>query len=210
MQGRGNIVTNPGLRGELKSALAAKDVIYDVSTTTRRRLLVDLFNRNAQNKRADLTARSDQADRHEDVGDLLDGMLVHIGSDPYALPFKFFKDPGPRGTRAQAALKRLDQITDELAPPTDEAETMKEANARRRGLWKKIADRNAGVATTLAPLESLDAGSTASLLHHAWVLTRVGGWVLHDWRGASEHDLGDWRLSRFVEMVDETRSAPKI
>ena len=190
MQGRGDVRTDPGLRGELKSALSAKDVIYDVSTATRRRLLIDLF------------------DRADSGDDMLDGMLVHIGTDPYSVAFRFFDDPGPRGDRSRAALKRLDEITDQLAPPPQGAtESTAEANARRRDLWKAVADRNAGVATTLAPLESLDAGSTASLLHHAWVLTRIGGWVMHDWRGATPDDLADWQLARFVAIVDDSRNA---
>ena len=94
LEGDKETTTKPGFRGELTSALGAKDVLYDVSTATRRRLLIDMFDR----------ARTQP-------GDGTCGMLVHIGSSPYELIDLFADDPVVGG-RAQQAGALLDRLTD--------------------------------------------------------------------------------------------------
>ena len=181
----GDIHTKPGLKGELASAMGAKDVLYDVSTATRRRLLIDVFERS----RAGTT-------------DELGGMLVHIGTSPYAVVDQFAKRGGDDAGRARAARSLLDGLTDlEWPDPSADGDS-------RRKAWRKVAKANAAVKTTLAPLEKLAPGSTAALLHHAWVLTRITAFVVHDWgalplRGVPD----DWRRARFETLVAVSASS---
>jgi hypothetical protein len=175
MAGTSEITIGPGLGGELASALGAKDVLYDVSTATRRRLLIDMFDR----------ARADPA---QSPG----GMLVHIGTSPYDLIGRFEDDAGTAGVRAGEALAVLDRLTDlELAPEKADKEV-------RQHYWRVIANANSTVKTTLAPLAP---GAVADLLFHAWVLTRIAGYVLHGWGSLPTTDLGDWRRGRFGALV---------
>jgi patatin-like phospholipase len=180
--------TEPGLGGELRSALGAKDVLYDVSTATRRRLLIDMF---------DGAAAS---------GTGLDGILVHIGTSPYTIIDRFAAGKDQRGQRALEVRAVLDACTDadDEVPPNEEPD---EANARRRATWAKTAQQNASVKTTLAPLESLRAGSSAALLHHAWVVTTVAAAVLHGWGMTPLPHVEQWRRQRFTAMVDESKGA---
>jgi hypothetical protein len=129
MAGTSKMATSPGFRGELSSALGAKDVLYDVSTATRRRLLIDMFDR----------AR---ANPNQGPG----GMLIHIGSSPYQVVDRFVQEDGPIGTRAAEAASVLDQLTD--------AETGAGTNAdreSRRRHWSKIANAN-GAGRARSPL----------------------------------------------------------
>jgi hypothetical protein len=176
--------TSPGLAGELASVLRAKDVLYDVSTATRRHLLVDEF---------------DRAHTHPDLGGL-DGMLVHIGTSPYKLVDSFASRGDERAARATAARDLLDHLTDQEigSPSTDQI---------RRAWWKDVAAENSTVATTLAPLEHLKQrggrGCSARLMHHAWVLTRITAFVLHDWGTLPTGDTerSDWGHARFATLV---------
>ncbi|HMJ78416.1 MAG TPA: hypothetical protein VK507_20705, partial [Iamia sp.] len=147
MEGTDDKLTRPGLSGEMTSALGAKDVLYDVSTATRRRILIDMFDRAG-------------ADPDNGPG----GMLVHIGTSPYTVLDGFAGGTDASALRAAQLLPLLDQATDLDAGTTTQEE--------RRRHWKEVADANSVVPTTLAPLESIEPGSTARLLHHAWVLTR--------------------------------------
>lgn len=179
--------TSPGLGGELASVLGAKDVLYDVSTATRRRLLIDEF---------------DQAHTHPELGGL-DGMLVHIGTSPYQLVDAFASRGDERGARAVAARSLLDDLTDEeIGSPSSEQ--------MRREWWQRVAAANSTVATTLAPLEHLKRrggrGCSARLLHHAWILTRITAFVLHGWGTlpTSDTERGDWGHARFATLVADS------
>ena len=90
MEGTNKLKIRPGLMGELASVLAAKDVLYDVSTATRRRLLVDVFARSR---------------RDPDAGP--SGMLVHIGTDPAVFAKSWANGTDPTAKHAQEALERL-------------------------------------------------------------------------------------------------------
>jgi hypothetical protein len=187
MTGTNDKVVRPGLRGELASALGAKDVLYDVSTATRRRLLIEMFDR----------ARKDPADGHG-------GILVHIGTSPYTVVDKCKDDGDEMSSRALQAETVLDLLTDhELGTSNPDPE-------RRRQWWIDRANENARVKTTLAPLEGIASGTSARLLHHAWMLTRITGHVVHAW-GTLPHpagELADWRYRRFEELVEQSKDAP--
>jgi hypothetical protein len=71
----------------------------------------------------------------------------------------------------------------------------------RRRYWANIADANAAVKTTLAPLERIDPGYTTRLLHHAWVLTRVTCYVLQGWGSLPTAGLDDWHSDRFSALI---------
>lgn len=169
-----DMTVRPGLMGEIVSALAAKDVLYDVSTTTRRRLLVDIF----QRSRKDPTSGPS-------------GMLVHIGTSPYEIASSFSKGGDEIATRARDAIVLLDKIA-----------AADSSGADAKEWWADLAEQNSTVATTLGPLEKRAPGTTAALLHHAWVLTRVSAYVLHG-RGALPNDdhIDDWRRTRFDALV---------
>jgi predicted acylesterase/phospholipase RssA len=183
MAGTSDLTIEPGLGGEFASALGAKDVLYDVSTATRRRLLIDMFDR-----------------AHADPTVNPGGMLVHIGTSPYQVIDRFRHEAGPTRDRAGEALEVLDRLTD-LEMAAGEADT----DARREH-WRAIADANSTVKTTLAPLESITPGAAAALLHHAWVLTRIAGYVLHGWGQLPGRDLDDWRRDRFDRLVAASRA----
>jgi hypothetical protein len=182
MEGTSAKVVRPGLPGEIASALGAKDVLYDVSTATRRRLLVEMFAR-----------------ARRDPGDGPGGMLVHIGTSPWSLVESFGRFGGELGDRARAAGELLARATD-LDAGTSTAEG-------RKAHWDAVTQADASVATTLAPLERLEAGSTARLLHHAWVLTRVSGHIFFGWGDVDPDDVDDWRRARFDRMVAASRTA---
>ena len=118
-------------------------------------------------------------------------MLVHIGTSPYEIASSFSKGADDIATRAREAVALLDTIAAAEAP-----------NASANGWWADLAEQNATVATTLGPLEKRAPGTTASLLHHAWVLTRISAYVLHG-RGALTTDdhIDDWRRARFDSLV---------
>jgi hypothetical protein len=78
----------PGV-GELLSLLKVKDVLYDQTTATRRRLLND---------------RARQADR---TGEGMRIGLVNIPRSPFDLPKEFARFGGPAGDRARAVLAAL-------------------------------------------------------------------------------------------------------
>lgn len=182
MTGVNDAAISPGVIGELRSALGAKDVLYDVSTATRRRLLIDTF---------------DAADGGEGLG----GMLVHIGTSPYQVIDRFVDDDD-RGARAREARELLDALTDARLGKAGTDED-------RREHWREVAAANSAVRTTLAPLESLRPGNSASLLWHAWVLTRVSAFVLHDWgtipKTSDPSALDDWREARFDALVQDSK-----
>jgi hypothetical protein len=75
--------------GELLSLLKVKDVLYDQTTATRRRLLND---------------RARQADR---TGEGMRIGLVNIPRSPFDLPREFARYGGPAGDRARAVLAAL-------------------------------------------------------------------------------------------------------
>ena len=88
-------------------------------------------------------------------------------------------------------------------------EPTRRRGARRRcsSVWthwvrtgRQSREANSKVATTLGPLETREPGTTARLLHHAWVLTRVSGYVLHAWGDLG--DIDDWRRARFEALVN--------
>ena len=163
MEGTSEMTIKPGLMGELASVLTAKDVLYDVSTATRRRLLVDVFAR----------ARKDP-----DAGP--GGMLVHIGTNPYDFAKGWSNGSDDTAERARNALALLDQLNEP---------------------WAQITADNAKVATTLGALEQRAPGTTARLLHHAWVLTRVSAYVLEGWGDVDPAHVDDWRRARFDALV---------
>lgn len=82
-----------GIVGEVVSLLRCKDVLYDQTTATRRRYLVDLWDANAE------------------AGDGPTGVLVHIAQPPGRVPTTFLDSPdeGQR-KRAGEALKFLDRL----------------------------------------------------------------------------------------------------
>jgi hypothetical protein len=172
-----SIITTPGLKGELASAVGAKDVLYDVSTATRRRLLIDMFDAALEGN-----------------GDGPTGFLVHIGTSPYSVVDRYADTTGDRGSRAVVARAQLDLVTDTQWP---DAASNSESRRRR---WNALADSNASVKTTLAPLETLAEGSSADLLFHACVLARIAAYVVLG-RGGIETDLEPWLRSRFVALV---------
>jgi hypothetical protein len=182
MEGTSAKVVKPGLKGEIASALGAKDVLYDVSTATRRRLLVEMFAR-----------------ARRDPGDGPGGMLVHIGTSPWGLVESFGRFGGELGDRARAVGELLARATD-LDAGTATAE-------ERKVHWDAVTQADASVATTLAPLERLEPGSTARLLHHAWVLTRVSGHIFFGWGDVDPDHVDDWRRARFDRMVAASRTA---
>jgi hypothetical protein len=89
-------VKGTGLRFELASLLRGKDVQYDVSTSLRRRYLVDIFERAAL-----------PTDLH--------GALVHIGQVPATVPSRYASPDLPdlhgRRQRALQALAFLDRLS---------------------------------------------------------------------------------------------------
>jgi hypothetical protein len=130
-------------------------------------------------------------------------MLVHIGTSPYQLVDAFASRDDERGARAVAARSLLDDLTDEaIGSPSSEQ--------IRREWWQRVAAANSTVATTLAPLEHLKRrggrGCSARLLHHAWVLTRITAFVLHDWGTlpTSDTERRDWRHARFATLVADS------
>ena len=169
MEGTNDLTIRPGLMGEVASALAAKDVLYDVSTATRRRLLVDVFAR---------------ARRDPNAGP--SGMLVHIGTNPYDFAESWSHGHDDISDRARQVLALLDELNEP---------------------WAQITDANSKVATTLGPLEQRTPGTTARLLHHAWVLTRVSAYVLEGWGEVDPAHVDDWRRARFDALV--AQSAPQ-
>jgi hypothetical protein len=187
MTGTNDKVVKPGLRGELASVLGAKDVLYDVSTATRRRLLIEMFDR----------IRKDPANGRG-------GILIHIGTSPYTVVDKFKHDGNEVSSRAVHAEDLLDVLTDL------ELSTSNVDPGRRRQWWIDRANENATVKTTLGPLEGIAPGTTAKLLHHAWVLTRITGHIVHAWGTLPDPagDLAEWRCHRFDELVEQTKRAP--
>lgn len=108
--------------GEVTGLLMVKDVMYDQTTSSRRRELVHRF---------------DSSLRHgdEDPGALA-GALVHILSSPWSVPLAFDREPWAddlrqRARAAKAALEALDIPRPE---------------------WTRIACANAAVGTQLWPL----------------------------------------------------------
>ena len=98
-----------GIVGEIVALLRCKDVLYDQSTATRRRYLVDLWDANAR------------------AGVGVTGTLVHIAQPPGRVPATFLHSPHPgqraRAAEAKAFLSRLQgldptdwvQVTDQNA-----------------------------------------------------------------------------------------------
>jgi hypothetical protein len=168
-----DMTVRPGLMGEIASALAAKDVLYDVSTTTRRRLLIDVFRR---------------AQRDPSSGP--SGMLIHIGTSPYEIASSFSRGDDAIAIRSRAAIALLDKIA-----------AADGSGANGKDWWAALAEKNSTVATTLGPLEKRGAGTTAALLHHSWVLTRISAYVLHSWGELGDSDIDDWRRARFDGLV---------
>lgn len=152
--------------------------MYDVSTSTRRRLLFDVFEA--------------ALDGH---GDGPAGFLIHIGTSPYSIVDRYADAAGDRASRALAARAQLDVLTDAQWP-----DVAGDDDARRRR-WKALADKNSSVKTTLAPLEALAAGSSANLLFHAYVLGRLGAFVMLGRGTLPGADLEPWLQSRFVALV---------
>lgn len=181
------ITTLPGLKGELASAMGAKNVLYDVSTATRRRLLIDTFDAAAHSGGASATG--------------LGGMLVHIGTSPYLVIDRFGDGHDDIAKRAAKVMHVLDSATELDWPET------KGDEKRKRAVWAGLAGLNASVKTTLAPLELLRAGSSAELLQHAWVLTAVSGYILHGWGESTLDDVTLWQRKRFTDLVRDSKGA---
>jgi hypothetical protein len=125
------------LAGELLALLRDKSVLYDNGNSLRRQALI---------------ARFSQAEK-DGVG--IEGALVHIPQSPFKVPSTFQAAEGPRGARAQAALRLL----------TKDGEA-----AATEARWSKVAKENSAVPTTLV---SFDVPTAARLLHHAYVLAMV-------------------------------------
>lgn len=87
-------LTGRGLRYEVASLFRTKDVLYDVSTSLRRRYLVDIF------------------ERADDPTDLT-GALVHIAQLPHTVPQKYVDSTiVGRQARAVLALAFLERLAD--------------------------------------------------------------------------------------------------
>lgn len=108
------------LLGEVRSLLAVKDVMYDQTTATRRRLLMRRF------WAAERTVTPPMPEP------VLSGTLVQIGRSPFELPNRFRHGRDDRAARARAVLDAL------AAEPESEAD------------WDRVARLNAGVGTTLS------------------------------------------------------------
>jgi hypothetical protein len=108
------------------------------------------------------------------------GMLVHIGTNPYDFAKGWSHGSDDTAERARNALALLDQLNEP---------------------WAQITADNAKVATTLGALEQRAPGTTARLLHHAWVLTRVSAYVLEGWGDVDPAHADDWRRARFDALV---------
>jgi len=81
-----------GLRFEVASLMRCKDVLYDVSTSLRRRYLVDIFEKASQQ-------------------DDLRGALVHIAQDPWTVPRRYSSSTDANmQQRAKQALTFLDRL----------------------------------------------------------------------------------------------------
>ena len=110
--------------GEITSLLAVKDVLYDQTTSVRRRLL-------------DVRFRATRAGV-DDANVRLDGGMVQIDRSPYELPRTFASGNDDLARRARAAL--------DLLTPGEEAAWNADAEANRRvktALSKIPADRAA-------------------------------------------------------------------
>ncbi len=122
------------LLGEVLALLRVKSILYDNGNTTRRRLIVDRF-------------------RHR----RLDGIIVHIDTDPWAIIEEARTSPDPRiRARAGAVAERL-QATVGLDPATTRVPP------------------SAG--TVLSPLPR---GRIANLLQRSYALACVQGHIWHD------------------------------
>jgi predicted acylesterase/phospholipase RssA len=111
-------------------------------------------------RRRELVARFDLAELHPPG---LRGALVHITQSPFKVPqaFKSKQDLWPeRAQRARDALAKL------------------EASGADEQAWKKIAEDNAAVPTTLV---AFDKEVTACLLYHAYVLAMMNLHVILDY-----------------------------
>jgi predicted acylesterase/phospholipase RssA len=137
-------------------------------------------------RRQALVTRFELAERD---GEGLRGALVHIPQSPFRVPRRFENEtdedgaPTTRALRAKAALEAL--LAD--GGPDVEAE------------WAATAKANAGVATTLV---KFDVGTTARLLHHAYVLAMVN---LHVLLG---HPLLDLPAAAEFEALARGEAAP--
>ena len=141
----------------------------------------------------------------KDPADGKGGILVHIGTSPYTVVDKFKDDGHEISSRAVQAERVLDLLTDlELGTSNPDPR-------RRRQWWIDRANENASVKTTLAPLEGIAPGTSARLLHHAWMLTRITSHVVHAWGTLPDPagDLADWRCRRFEELIEHSKDAPK-
>jgi hypothetical protein len=76
---------------------------------------------------------------------------------------------------------RRDAIRGRVLEVDDSTYTIKfGADRVAESVWTDRANENAAVKTTLGPLEQIAPGTSANLLHHAWVLTRITGHVVYD------------------------------
>ena len=135
------------------------DVLYDVSTSHRRKRFV---------ASADI-AGSGSGGR---------GTLVHITTNPLAVIGRFAAR-GDDGQKARAAAAK--RIVLDVAGDDE---------------WDTAADKNASVKTTLGRLSVEDV---ARLVWHAYVLTWIGLWVVHDVGGAP--DPARLSLDRFRQLA---------
>ncbi|MET0995170.1 MAG: patatin-like phospholipase family protein [Mycobacterium sp.] len=118
------------LFGEIFAILAVKDVMYDQTTSVRRRLL------HLRNLVETARARDQLNPRARVADDALRGATVQIGRSPFAVPDGFKADQDAAGTRANDAIQLL----------SDEQNA---GEADRRQHWETERVDNSKVKTTL-------------------------------------------------------------
>ena len=130
---------------------AAKDVQYDVSTAHRRRALFSTFTNSEATGRGQ-TGTFAQISRSPHA--VIDTFATWTGAGEPDAPFV------ARQERANAAREFLDR-----------------SSGRDKKGWQAVTDSNSSIGTTLAKLGQT---ATADLLEHAYILTMVNLFVLHD------------------------------
>lgn len=142
----------PGL-DEVAQLARAILVFYDNTTTARRRLIVDHFNR---------------VPRDAGMGGIAErGVLVMIEQSPYRVPLEFERPTAeldPRAARVKAAIAALDEsAADSQQGPRE---------------WSDRVARTSNVATTL---RALGDGPTCELIYHAYVTAMTNAHVILDY-----------------------------
>jgi hypothetical protein len=153
---------------EVKGLSRTIDILYDVSTSVRRAMLRDTF----------VAYEELSEDARGRLQRSLNGMLVHVATQPERVPSAYSGSWVPDSPRKERALEALEVL--ELC-----------------GLRGRPFPDNGSVPTTLGPL---GAPVTAALLRHSYVLATVGLYVIHglgSLAGAEER----FALARFERLA---------